>query len=188
MWLKLLCSRQSRNAKGITLVELLVAVAVSSIVAAFAIPNLQLLVANNRQTSVINRFVTSVLLARSIAITRNIPATICPSIDGERCHDNNDWSHGWIVVQGDVSGDDPLTNGMTKIVHVEQGTSTVQMNANRALFTFRPRGGRATNGTVLFCIPDASMPKAVIVSYNGRPRTSRVLPNGGDIECEVVTP
>ncbi|MFK8032123.1 MAG: GspH/FimT family pseudopilin [Gammaproteobacteria bacterium] len=168
---------------GFTIVELLVTLAVVAVTTAYAVPGLQTLVANNRQTSVVNRFVASALLARSIAITHNVQAIVCPSSNGLTCLDVNDWSYGWIVVRSDVATDTPATSSHHSLIHSEMGTNKVVVMANRALFRYRPMGKRATNGTVLFCTLGASAPRAVIVSYNGRPRTSAVLPNGNEIVC-----
>ncbi len=170
-------------AAGLTLVELLVTLAIAAVVASYAIPGLQVIVANNRQTSTINRFVMSVLLARSVAITHRVEAIVCPSFDGLTCHHENDWSLGWIVVK--QTGESPGSTDPAdyQLVHVERDTSNVSLNVNRSRFHFRPPNKRATNGTAVFCIPYASHPKAVIVSYNGRPRTSRWRANGLALEC-----
>ena len=168
---------------GLSLIELLVSLAIAATVTAYAVPGLQVVVANNQQTGVINRFVASVLLARSIAITQHTEAIICPSLDGETCHNENDWSQGWIVIQiATVVGD--TINDTGSVIRVEQEIADVSLKVNRTLFRFRPRGRRATNGTAIMCQPRATRPKAVIVSYSGRPRTSGVLANGDDITCD----
>ncbi len=168
---------------GISLTEVLVSLAAAAILAAYALPGLQVTMANSEQTAVINRFVASVLLARSIAITKGTHAVICPSIDGLTCREDNRWHEGWIVLESDSSHLPPST-GNANVIRTERLRGRAALSVNRNLFQFRPRGRRATNGTFIVCHSRASRPKAVIVSYNGRPRTSLVMANGDDIPCE----
>ncbi len=168
---------------GLTLVELLLTLMIATVLASYAISGLQTTVANGRQTSTINRFVLSVLLARSLAITHRVEAIICPSTDGLTCHAENDWTGGWIVIKRTGGAGNTLDPANFEVIKVEQGTARVSMRVNRERFHFRPWNKRATNGTAIFCTPGSSMHKAVIVSYNGRPRTSRWRPDGGSLEC-----
>lgn len=168
---------------GITLVETLAVLATAGVILMYAVPGLQQVLANDRQTSVVNRFVASALLARSIAATANTQAVMCPSEDGVVCSESSEWSMGWIVQRGpsSVRGEPELN--LFHTVRQEQPTRPVVLHVNRAVFRFRPNGQRATNGTATFCTPHATHPRAVIISYNGRPRTSSRLPGGGLISC-----
>ena len=50
----------------------------------------------NQLTANINQFVSSLALARSEAIKRNLPVAICASSDGENCSGGG-FESGWIV-------------------------------------------------------------------------------------------
>ena len=81
---------------GFTMIELLVTVAIAAIVLAIGIPNFSKLLKENRTTTQTNLFVSSVNLARSEAVKRGVPVTLCASTDTISCAESTDWSTGWI--------------------------------------------------------------------------------------------
>jgi type IV fimbrial biogenesis protein FimT len=83
--------------QGLTLVELIGAVAIAAILVGVAIPSFFSLIADNRLTALTNELVTDMHYTRSEAVTRELPVAICASEDGESCSGRNDWSSGWIV-------------------------------------------------------------------------------------------
>lgn len=80
---------------GFTLFELLVALTLVLLFAAFAVPSFRLFVLHNRQTTEINIITNAINFARSEAIKRHTTITICPSTNTLSCETN--WSLGWIV-------------------------------------------------------------------------------------------
>lgn len=86
---------QRNRAAGISLVELLVAVAVVAILLAIAFPNFEGSMRRNRLATTTNELLGSVALARSEAIRNTRGAGICASEDGATCGD--DWNAGWLV-------------------------------------------------------------------------------------------
>ncbi|MCL4721738.1 MAG: GspH/FimT family pseudopilin [Gammaproteobacteria bacterium] len=88
---------ETRRQRGYTLIELLTTVAVLGVVTALAVPNFRDFVRNNQATEEANALVGALALARSEAVTRGVPVTVCASADNETCSDANDWSTGWIV-------------------------------------------------------------------------------------------
>ena len=60
----------------------------------------------------------------------------------------------------------------------------VQVIANRRGFTLRATFLRATNGTFVFCDPeDRISPRALVVSYTGRPRVAVHTTKGELYSC-----
>lgn len=58
------------------------------------------------------------------------------------------------------------------------------ITANRKGFTFRATFLRATNGTIVVCDRENRIsPKALVISYTGRPRVARHSPNGELYSC-----
>ncbi len=51
---------------------------------------------NNRLTAETNKLVSSLYLARSEAVKRNLEVALCGSGDGEKC--TGEWNKGWIVI------------------------------------------------------------------------------------------
>ncbi|MBA4253173.1 MAG: hypothetical protein C0441_04425 [Comamonadaceae bacterium] len=105
---------------GLTLIELMVAVAVLAILLSIGIPSFQSLVAQNRATSAANELQSTLQFARSTAIARDerlgVPSpppgtpqswrvTVCAADFGfspPRCATGTtavNWSGGWIVLQ-----------------------------------------------------------------------------------------
>ncbi len=85
---------KSQRQTGFTIVELLITLFVASILLAIAVPSYQTLIRNNRLTSQINTFVTSLQYARTEAIRRNAMV----SIGAQNAANNaNEWGPGWRV-------------------------------------------------------------------------------------------
>lgn len=86
---------------GFSLIELMVAVAILAILAGIAAPSFLNMVAQNRLSSQTNDLSGAVQFARSEAIKRNQPITLCraATATATECADGADWVH-WIVVNG----------------------------------------------------------------------------------------
>ncbi len=70
----------------------------------------------------------------------------------------------------------PVTKGSVKIHN--------KVTANRYSFAFRTTVLRTTNGTLIFCDKARlASPVALIVSYTGRPRVSRIDRSGKPYKC-----
>ena len=82
---------------GFTLMELLIVIAIAGILVAVGVPGLRTMVQNNRLTSQINQFSSSLALARSEAVKVNDHVAICPSTNGSSCAADVDWNVGWIT-------------------------------------------------------------------------------------------
>lgn len=86
----------SRAAKGITLVELMVVVAVVAIMAAIAFPSFRGTMQSNRVAAGINELNAALALARSEALRSPGGAAVCTTTDGLAC-DGTSWDDGWMV-------------------------------------------------------------------------------------------
>lgn len=95
--------------EGVTLIELLVTLSVVAIIVAVGAPALRDFFAMNQMSAAVNDLVTSLHLARSEAIKREAPATLCPSADWDSpdptCTPLGNLAGGWIVV-ADPAGND----------------------------------------------------------------------------------
>lgn len=84
-------------ADGFTLIELIVTIAVASILVVVAIPNFRTLLQNNRMTTHVNELLSDVNFARSEAIKRRSNITICTSTTGTSCTGGN-WRDGRLIM------------------------------------------------------------------------------------------
>ena len=76
--------------RGFTAVELVVVIAIVTVLAALALPDLSNLLVNQRLRSAGTDLMSSLIVARSEAIKRNGPVEIRPA-------SGTDWTQGWIV-------------------------------------------------------------------------------------------
>lgn len=87
-----------KTSDGFTIVELMITIVVLGIALAFAVPNMQDLIMNNRLTSQLNLLSSNLALARNEAVKRNARVLACPSSDGENCADaGTSWEKGWLI-------------------------------------------------------------------------------------------
>ena len=91
----------AKKQEGLTLLELLVVLAVASILLSVGVPSFRSVIMDNRMSDQSNAFMSSVNAARSAAVRYQRDATVCPMLDYEdalpACEVTNDWSNGWIV-------------------------------------------------------------------------------------------
>lgn len=169
---------------GFTLVEMIVTVAVLAILATLAVPGLQDLLGNARRAAAVNGFIGAVQLARSESIKRARPVSLCRSEDGASCAGPGDWARGWLVFVPADPGRPALAGPGSDILRFEQSRYRGAIEANRAVFVFRPGDARSTNGTVIFCDPRGpAASRAVIISHTGRPRGSAYSATGTALPC-----
>lgn len=96
--MSLLTSRVS-PCRGFTLVELLITIAIMSILLMAAIPNFTEAMLSSKLNGYATSLVSSARLARSEAVKRNATVRLCVSTDGSTCATGL-WSQGWIVLSG----------------------------------------------------------------------------------------
>lgn len=103
---------QGRHRRGFTLLELMITIVIAGILLAIAIPSMHDTIVQNRLTANVNEFIGAATFARSEAIKRGRPVTLCRSVNAEsgtdKCittasgdYDSSDWGSGWIVIVPD---------------------------------------------------------------------------------------
>jgi len=109
---------QDRQA-GVTLLELLTALAVIAVLMAIAVPSFRSLTEANRVASEINALTNDLQIARATAIKEGLPVSICVSSNGTSCAAaNTSWQSGWIVFAdpSNLTGTSPPTaTGITPL-------------------------------------------------------------------------
>lgn len=124
----------SKRVSGFTLIELMVALVVLAILAAIAFPSFRGMLMDANITSQANGMVGSLALARSEAVKRGVPVSICASRYGTACTGSTHWHHGYIVfidqgTAGTVDGTDTIlqvVSGNSDKVSVVSAASYVQ--------------------------------------------------------------
>ncbi|MCZ6804361.1 MAG: GspH/FimT family pseudopilin [Proteobacteria bacterium] len=102
---------KSNFQSGFTLIELMIGIAIGGVLLAIAIPGFSDLQKNNCLTASTNSLVTSLQLARSIAIKRNTDVTLTANNSSTDASDN-EWGTGWVItIDEDRNGNDSLDTG-----------------------------------------------------------------------------
>ena len=84
-------------ARGFTLIEILVVVAVVSIMLSIAVPSFTSFISSYKATAAINDFLQSVVQTRNEAMRQSRSMTMAPVTPG-------DWRSGWIIFHDTASG------------------------------------------------------------------------------------
>ena len=172
------------RSRGYSLYELLVTITVASTVLAVGVPSFGSLTARNRQSVEINALYHAAHLARKESIMRRRVVSLCPSTDGAHCTPGRDWSAGWLMFENTDRDEPPQIDAGEPILQWHRVNPAIRLTANRRGFTFRATFKRATNGTFVACdIADRATPKALVVSYTGRPRVTLETTRGKPYAC-----
>lgn len=167
------------ESRGYTLVELLVVLAVGSILLAIAVPGYAHLVGASRLAATTNDFVTALHLARSEAIKRGVRVTLCKTRDAmapaPACDPGAAWEQGWLVfVDGGARG---VIDGGDVVLRVQGGVTGIAITPPRPNFSrhisYLPDGtsrglGNLGNGRLLVCASGRG--REIIINNAGRPR------------------
>lgn len=89
-----------RHSRGLTFIELMVAMVLLAILIATAIPNFNDAILGARLNAFAGSLLGSLQVARSEAIKRNANVTVCASANGTTCAGSGSWEQGWIVRTG----------------------------------------------------------------------------------------
>lgn len=159
---------------GFTLIELMVSVAILSILLTVAVPSYQSLMINNRLATQTNEFVTALTLARSEAIKRGSRATVCRSADQSNCSTAaGDWTQGWLVfMDGDNDGTVDTGEPVLQVHSVLPGGLTLGGNLNYISYVgtgaTQDNDGSFQNGTVMMCHAQSGKARSLTVNQAGR--------------------
>ena len=170
--------------RGYSLYEILMTLTLVAVIVGLGLPSYSGVVARNRQHVEINALFHAIHVARKESIMRRRVVTICPSVDGQACNPGRDWSSGWIMFENTDKDPPPRRDPGEPLLQVHEVGDNVRITANRLAFTLRATRKRATNGTFVVCDSAGKItPKALVISYTGRPRVTTKTTRGEPYEC-----
>jgi len=164
---------------GFTLLELVITVAMISIVMAIAIPSMTTFNQNDRLTTSINRLIGHLAYARSEAVKRSQPVSLCISSNSTSCTGSS-WEEGWILyIDADGDGDfsEDTASGEV-ILRVEQALGgnqelTSTTITDQVTYDYRGFADPNTTSTGSFLLCDnrvGAFGKTIRISNTGRVR------------------
>lgn len=167
--------RSTRRLGGFTLVELMATVAVLGVLAVVAVPAMQGLVNGNRLRATSGELQAAIQIAKTEAVRRNVPVTLCGSSDGSTCASTTSWTR-WVI-----RGRDPAT-GTVDVIRSDAPAGNVQISGPADGIVFRPSGqiDADTPTNLTACLPTTSPAdnqRIVTIMVSGI--TSYAANNGG---------
>ncbi len=169
---------------GFSLLELLITIAIAALILTLGLPSFGALRARDAQHVELDALFHAAHIARKASIMRKQVVSLCPTMDGSTCSPGQDWSSGFLVFVNSDRDEPPQLDGDEILLQQHLAGETMKITANRRGFTFRATFLRATNGTLVVCDRAGRIaPRALVISYTGRPRVARRTPDGGSYAC-----
>lgn len=176
---------------GLTLIELMIVLVVLATTLSMGAPLFQNLLHSQRLHAESNRFLGAINLARSEAVMRNLPVSICPSAMATtgKAQCSGTYAGGWIVF-ANTDKDKVVDAGTDEVLQVFESLPPGYRLTNRSggkaafeLINYLPDGSSHSNRTLLFCPPlrTSRQSQSIIINIVGRARLTR-----GWGECPTV--
>lgn len=170
-----------RNTHGLTLVELLVAIAIVSILLMLVTPNMLIMIKKSRITGHLNELSSALQYAKLFAIEHRSSTLLCPSIDYETCDLN--WDLPLILfIDKNQNAVRDLNEHLLRTVNSQVHHN--HLKGPGTYIRFYESGANSSPATLVFC-PQAyandsastsalnqSLNRALFVSLQGRTRVS----------------
>lgn len=168
-----------RLGRGITLVELMVTLTITTILLAVAAPSLVQFMNSSALSGLANEMMSSLNYARSEAIKRGQAVSLCASSNGSSC--SGSWISGWILFN-DSNGDGSVDMGDSLLRVRDAATSTgYTMQGTANTITYGRNGLATATGKIVICYnSDESQARLIEVTLN-RPRFGTLT---GSATCE----
>lgn len=165
------------QARGVSLIELMVSLAILSLLLAAGLPAAASVVERVRVINTFNALTTSLMAARLAAVARGAPVTVCPSADGRHCRNAPFWEDGWLVYFDPERRDHPVDSSAI-LQHVPDPAPgmVIRSTVGRQRVRYQPTGWAGGNNlTISICVGRPPRHAGdIVVNLSGRPRTRRL--------------
>lgn len=128
-----------------TLVELLVTLAVFTLLVLITLPSFSTMIMNQRMTAATDSLVNALNYARNIALQEAVDVRVCPfgSANASTC--GSDWTSGWIIVRMPALG----ANTLLQSEQYPNSGPSITATANTIIFS--PNGLASTLSNFTLC-------------------------------------
>jgi len=161
-----------RNQTGFTALELIVTMAIITVLLTMGVPAVQNYSWNVRMKTTMDQLQNDLNLARGQAVSHNSQTVICPATGRSGCSGQSVWQTGWIVFT-DLNGDRQRQDSEPLHHHAEAvSLLSISSTRSRSYLRFYPNGSApGSNVTILFCDKrGAANAGTITVSNSGRIR------------------
>lgn len=165
--------------RGVTLIELLYTLAIASMIVVIGFPTIGGIIARNQLATTTNQLLSTLMAARTLAITHNLAVTFCAGNPRDGCH--RDWSQGeWMTFIDDNRNGRLDPGDQPQLVERLESSGRIGLSANgpfRRAVVFRPSGmartasGAFAAGRIRICAARAIEPNANDLVLIGSGRT-----------------
>jgi type IV fimbrial biogenesis protein FimT/type IV fimbrial biogenesis protein FimU len=166
---------QKKRKNGFTLAELMITIALLSILTAIALPNLNLFLVKMRVDNQVSEMHRLLLTARNISVNTGMNTTVCPLESGV-CTSNWDKEISVFTNDSNTVDNKKYDASTERIVKTKESLSSndkLQFSMDSIIYTPTGRTITATASSFNYCPKDyASVSRGVQVSSTGRVYTS----------------
>ena len=157
---------------GFTATELMVALAVASVLMTLAVPGFAALARSAGLSSAANELLTALHIARASAVLRGAPVAVCLTADDRTCVAVPDSAAtGWLVFVPDGSAAVSRPAAVGEVLSRFRLPDRLTVSASRPTVTFWPVTRAAATSTFDLC-DLAGAGRSIVVSQTGRPRVA----------------
>src|SRR5690242_2410817 len=169
-----------RRAGGLSLIELLLALAIFAVIIGFGVPSYGDWIASRQLANHAEYLAQTLMQARTEAVKRSSRVNVCKSGDGKQCATAGTWSAGWIMYEDDDR--DGSIDAAESVIRYEPAPgSGITVTANHPLDSYvsytnfgyaRMLSGALQMGTFVVCKPGQKAIH-VVLANSGRVRIDR---------------
>lgn len=164
----------SHQQRGMTLIELVVALAIAAITLTLALPAFDGLMDRTHASTMHNQIVAAFNHARLLALTQRANAVVCPSQDQSSCRSDGIWDDGWITfVDIDANNQRNAAEMVLKVDSPDSDALHIRSSVYRSRARFRPNGmAYGSNLTLRLCGRQNEVVAALVLNNAGRARSA----------------
>jgi len=158
--------------RGFTLIEMMTTLVIATILLTVGVPSFSQVIRTNRIASQVNLLVSSLNAARSEAVSRGVPVSICASANQATCSGNNDWSTGWIVYTDNNSSGATSVSQVLRTHESLTGAPVVATDTGATFIRYQNDGSAGAQVNITHTIADCSGTEQRVINVSAAGRVS----------------
>lgn len=178
-----------RTNKGITLIELIMTIAIVSVLASIAYPSLSDLRQAGATRAARSGLMVAISQARSTAIMQQRQVIACPSANQLACSRDLKWHHGWLVfVDENRNQERDETEALVAVGQATAGGVAILSSRGRYQIRYQPDGTADGSNLTLTVCDRRGQTKAssLVMNNSGRLRSGTPSPAQAAAACAAI--